>query len=179
MASPNFDLGFCDFSIENKSKASNAARVTIDADDSAKPAPKPPRFASRTLQGVHSLIAGRVPASTKRATDQWVSVFQQFFCCLGHRCQLENRPSRGHFESSCLMLCEQREQNGTSLPTSKFDGLRAALNHYMSSLRTNLKIITDLAFCLGNDALDASLKEMKWSGERKQARPTQRSSSTD
>ena len=103
---------------------------------SEPPPPKVARFASNSLDDEAKLIYQRVPASTKRTTNQWLKMFASY--CADAKLSvnlLEDSPEK-ICEALALCYVNCRGQNGQPYQRPSLMGLRvrAALHKGMKSI---------------------------------------------
>ena len=101
---------------------------------SEPPPPKVARFASNSLDDVAKLIDQRVPASTKRTTNQWLKMFESY--CADAKLSvnlLEDSPEK-ICEALALCYVNCRGQNGQPYQRPSLMGLRPALHTGMKSI---------------------------------------------
>ena len=133
MASPIFTL---ELDSDQEIDDGNDAEWRKEESSSEPPPPKVARFALNSFDrdDVAKLIDQRVPASTKRTTNQWLKMFESY--CADAKLSvnlLEDSPEK-ICEALALCYVNCTGQNGQPYQRPSLMGLRAALHTGMKSI---------------------------------------------
>eukprot|EP00117_Sycon_ciliatum_P047134 scpid32472/ scgid33697/ len=153
------------FALDLEEEEEEVADIALGSEPPAKKA----RFAESTLQDVANIIESRVPISTKRTTEGWVKVFEEF--CKQRKLAVNLKTDSPGVISDALALLyvNARGREGQAYQRSSLLGLRSALHRHIQSFRPTMNIYSDAEFVMANQALDGRMRQMKRSGESKPA----------
>ena len=140
----------------------------MDSEDFSQERPlKVERFATISEEEVQELVRDRVPESTRRATDKWLRILQDYLREKGVSCDFASVSSQELAQILAELYPELRQQNGQPYSRSSLLGCRAALQRHLNSLGRTINLFRDRDFQQANNVLDGVLKKMKREGQLK------------